>query len=350
MTSVDRPRANKFTHTMIFGLFAVLLLISGPALHAAETDHSAHAGHHDMTPEQLTELRRKIPLYREYSDQEIAMGMSRMKNTWGWVGETKNSGRIGVLALAHGFKEEGNQQFRTAFGPTGSVYPTTYAFGMAMMTSDHIQSAVTALEDAGAETIIVLPTTTADNSTLVRQWDYIFGKIDQSAYLDVPRVQSEARLIWSDTPTGHPIMASIMLDYARELSKNPANELVIIMGHGPQSKEDNEKELEILSRHAEYLKREGGFMDVKFGNVQDDSPKALRAANVAMIRGWAQAALDEGHDVIAVSTALTYSGVVGRMQRDVEGVAIFNDKGLMEHPRFAQWIDQVVASNDSAND
>ena len=115
------------------------------------------------------------------------------------------------------------------------------------------------------------------------------------------------------------------------------------MGHGPQGREDNERELEILSHHAEYLKREGGFMDVKFGNVQDDAPRPLRAANVAMIRGWAQAAIDEGHDVIAVTTALTQSNVVGRMKRDVEGVATFNGKGLMEHPRFGDWIDAVVA-------
>lgn len=325
----------------IIGVAAMsLVALSGSAL---AQDHQ----HHQMTDEQLVELRAKIPLYREYSDEEIVAGMSQMKNSWGWVGETESSGTVGVLALAHGFREHGNNQFKTAYASTGATYPATYALGMAMMTSDHIQSAVTALEDAGAETIVIVPTTSADNSTLVRQWDYIFGLEAESAYLDVPRVQSEARLIWTDTPTGHPIISAILLDYALENSKNPSNELVIIMGHGPQSAEDNAIELEILARHADYLKKEGGFADVRYGNVQDDSPTEIRAANVEMIRGWATDAMSQGRDVLVVTTALTFSGVVGRMQKDVEGVAIFNDKGLMESPRFSVWIETAVAERIS---
>jgi hypothetical protein len=213
---------------------------------------------------------------------------------------------------------------------------------MAMMTSAHIQSAVAELERAGAQTIIVLPTTTADHSTLTRQWDYIFGLREQSAYLDVPRVETRARLIWTETPTAHPIMGEIMLDHARELSADPANELVIIMGHGPQSAEDNEKELKTLAGHAAFIAREGGFADVKYANVQDDAPREVRAANVAVIRGWAQAAIDQGQEVIVVTTALTQSNVVGRMKSDVEGLARFNNKGLMLHPRFGDWIDTVI--------
>ena len=326
---------------------AVLLLTVSSTLFAGAHEGGNPSGGHDhghkMTAEQLAELRGKIPLYREYSDEDIAMGMSRMKNTWGWVGETEPSGKVGVLALAHGFKKEANEQFKDRFEHTGEAYPTTYAFGMAMMTSDHIQSAINALEQAGAETIIIIPTTTADNSTLVQQWDYIFGKTDESAYLDVPRVEAKAQLIWSDTPTADPIMATILLDYAREYSKDPANERVIIMGHGPQSEADNEKELKILAQHAAWLKAEGGFADVKFRNVQDDAPTEVRAANVAAIRAYAQEGIDNGQDVIVVTTALTNSGVVKRMKADVEGIAAFNDKGLMEHPLFGNWIDQTVA-------
>jgi hypothetical protein len=334
----------------MFVLICLSLLSTNQALAGGHTGSGASSGghaHHQMTAEQLAELRRKIPLYQQYSDEEIAAGMSRMKNSWGWVQETEQSGRVGVLALAHGFKEKGNRQFVEAFADASETYPTTYAFGMAMMTSDHIQSAITALEDAGAETIVVIPTTTADHSTLIRQWDYIFGLEKESAYLDVPRVQSKARVIWTDTPTAHPIMSTILLDYARAMSSDPANELVIIMGHGPQSEEDNAKELALMAQHAAYIKEFGGFMDVKFANVQDDAPTQVRAANVEGIRANAQAAIDQGHKVLVVTTALTESGVVARMRKDVEGVATFSSKGLMEHPRFGEWIDVVVAGATS---
>jgi len=156
--------------TRVFGpavALSLACLLGSPAF--GQEDHSAHAEHqHQMTAEQLAELRVKIPLYDEYTDEQIVQGMSRMKNTWGWVTETEAGNTIGILALAHGFKEVGNQQFRTAFANAVQEYPVTYAFGMAMMTSDHIQSAVSALEAAGAETIIVLPTTTADNGLYFR--------------------------------------------------------------------------------------------------------------------------------------------------------------------------------------
>jgi len=312
----------------------------------AAEDHSQHQAHdHQMTPEQMAELRAKIPLYDIYTDEQIMAGMSRMKNLWGWMGEGARSGKTGVIGLAHGFKEPGNTQFRDAYGAVGEAYPSTYALGMAMMTSDHIQSAVSALEEGGAETIVVIPTTTADHSTLTRQWDYIFGRIDESAYLDVPLVETNARLIWTNTPTQHPIVAEIMLDYAQEKSTDPANETVIILGHGPQSADDNAKELEILARHAAYIKQEGGFADVIFGNVQDDAPPQVRAENVANLRAQVQSAIDDGRSVIAVHTSLTQSGVVKRLNQDISDLAAFNDKGLMQHPRFVDWIDEVVTAS-----
>jgi len=329
-----------------------LLVISAAAvtfgatnLMAAE-DHSQHGNQgHQMTAEQLAELRAKIPLYDVYTDEQIVAGMSRMKNLWGWMGDGARAGKTGVLGLAHGFKEPGNTQFRDAYADVGETYPSTYAVGMAMMTSDHISSAVDALEDAGVDTIVVVPTTTADHSTLTRQWDYIFGLRDDSAYLDVPRVESTARVIWTDTPTQHPIIAEIMLDYAKEKSTDPANEVVIILGHGPQSDDDNAKELAILERHADYIRNEGGFADVIFGNVQDDAPPDVRIANVARIRADGQKAIDAGYGLVAVSTSLTQSGIVKRLKSDIGDMAAFNDKGLMQHPRFSDWIDAVVTTS-----
>ena len=147
------------------------------------------------------------------------------------------------------------------------------------------------------------------------------------------------------TPTASPIVAEIMLDYAKEYSTNPASETVIILGHGPQSAADNAKELEILARHADYIKEAGGFDNVIFGNVQDDAPPEVRAGNVAILRTAVQQAIDGGHSVIAVHTSLTQSGIVKRLNKDIGDLAAFNRTGLMEHPRFADWIAAAVAAN-----
>ncbi len=317
-------------------------------------EHAGHGSHgHNMSPEQMEALRKRIPLYDRYTDEQIMFFMGRMEDVEGWMTSEESrwvvtgtrAGKVGILALAHGFKEPGNTQFRAAFQDVAAEYPATYALGMAMMTSDPIAAAIRKLEAAGAETIIVMPVTTADNSTLTRQWDYIFGKIDEPAYLETATVSSSAKLVWTPTPTASPIIADIMLAHAKELSTDPANETVVILGHGPQSKEDNDKELAILARHADYIKSKGGFAEVIYANVQDDAPPEVRAANVAALRARAQAAADKGHHVIAVHTQLTQSSVVRRLAADIGGIADLNPRGLMEHPRFKDWINaQIMAA------
>jgi sirohydrochlorin ferrochelatase len=332
------------------------LLLGAAAAGAAEEDHSQHQGHnagghkHNVTPEQMKALRKRIPLYDMYSDDQILGFMTMMSNVNGWATDNKRGwvisgtrkGEVGILTLAHGFKEPGNTQFRAAYQEVAAEYPVTYALGMAMMSSDNIAAAVQTLEDAGAKKIIIMPVTTADNSTLTKQWQYIFGNVDEPAYLDTEIVESSAELIWTPTPTAHPIMADIMGDYAKGLSNDPANETLFILGHGPQSKEDNDKELAILAKHAAAVKESVGFADVKFYNVQDDAPPDVRKANVAAIRAEVEKASAAGHRIIAVTTQLTASGVVGRLREDVGPLATFEGRGVMEHPRFKDWINEQI--------
>jgi hypothetical protein len=188
------------------------------AADSSDAEHSAHA-HHAMTDEQLATLRAKIPLYREYPDDAIMASMQRMKNSNALISDATVRNEVGILALAHGFGEPGNTQFKSALAPVAKVYPTAIGLGMAMMTSGHIQSAIEDLEAAGARTIIVLPTTTGEHTTLVRQWEYIFGLRNDSAYLDVPRVTANAKLVMGRTPTTDPIVA--LLTVPRTLETIP---------------------------------------------------------------------------------------------------------------------------------
>lgn len=323
-----------------------LFLVAGTLAGPATAQHEGHHGHgHEMTAEQLREIRAKVPLYQGYTDEEIIANMGRMRpDIGGLISPAGVTGELGVLALSHGYVEEGNRQWMAKFGPLAATRPTGYGLGMAMMDSGHIQRAIDELEAAGARRILVLRTETGEANSLNRQWEFIFGRREDSAYLTVPRVSSKAEIIWGPTPTAHPIMGEIMLDHARALSSDPARELVVIMGHGPENEADNELDLAVMARHAETIRR-GGFAEVRFANVMDDAPPPVRAANVAMIRGWIAAAREQGREVIVVTNVLTQSSVMRRLQRDVDGTgAKFNDTGLMQHPRFADWIASVVDS------
>ncbi|MDH3510059.1 MAG: hypothetical protein OER85_04295 [Gammaproteobacteria bacterium] len=331
----------------ILSAFLAVGLVFGLPQASGQEDHSQHQGHqHQMTPEQFAELREKIEIYRGFTDEQIVASMSRMRNLGGMISDAAVAGDVGILALAHGYSEQGNQQWMEKFDSVSREYPTGYGLGMAMMSADHIQKAIDGLEAAGAKKILVLRTETGDTNSLNYQWQYIFGRRDESSYLSVPRVKSNAEIIWGPSPTAHPIMGEIMLEHAQQLSTDPSNEMVLILGHGAMTPKENEMDLAIMATHAKAIKDKGGFSDVKRWNVQDDLPADKRAVNVAKIRGWIQDAQDQGMDVIVVTNALTQSGIMDRLKGDVAGTgAKFNDKGLMQNPRFSDWIQAAVDEN-----
>ncbi|MDH4046354.1 MAG: hypothetical protein OEW06_18040, partial [Gemmatimonadota bacterium] len=298
---------NKQVRIPVAGIAATLLLVGAFAARVAgaadskqPTDHSEHQGHagHQMTHEQIEILKSKIELYRPYTDEQINAAMSRMYEAQEYVSPPAVRGEIGILGLGHGYKEVGDKLFKKGYAGVAETYPTAVGLGMTMMSSTHIQQAVDELEAAGAKTIVVLPTEIGDNTSLIRQWDYAFGRSDTSSYLDVERIRSKARIVVTKTPTTSPLLTSILSDYVKQASKDPAKEVVVMIAHGPEDPRDNEKELANLAVHAAGIRAATAVADVRFGTLQDDAPPELRKQNVDRLRGWIQAATDAGQRVI----------------------------------------------------
>lgn len=315
---------------------------------AGADDHSAHQGQaaHEMSANDLAVLRQKIPLYRQYTDSQINEGMARMVDLEVYVSPAGVRNEVGVLALGHGYKEPGNTFFVGAFKPVAGKYPTAAGLGMAMMSSGHIQAAVDQLEKSGAKTIVALPTEVGDDTSLIRQWSYIFGLSDESAYLDVPRVKSTAKILMARTPTTSPIIGEILADYAKSAIRDAKNEVAMLVVHGPQEAEDNLKLLKILAGHAATVKAATGLSEVYYDSLQDDAPTAIRTANVNRMRDWISKHTAAGHRVIVLQAIMTgQGGVSGRLRRDFDGLSYdLVDKGFTEHPLFDRWIDATVTA------
>ena len=147
----------------------------------------------------------------------------------------------------------------------------------------------------------------------------------------------------------HPYIGEIIRDLAMTASDNPADEALLIIGHGPSDAEDNVKELAILNEQAEWIKEDAGFDRILAANVQDDAPVEMREANVANIRKWVTDAQADGKKVIVKSTVLTEAGVIQKLKKDVEDLGVtFVDTGLMMHPRFIDWLNEVMAESLAA--
>jgi sirohydrochlorin cobaltochelatase len=329
------------------GAAALLIMLASPTARPDDVpvDHSAHGGH-QMTPEQIALLRKKIPLYAGFTDQQINENMSRMApDTEAYLSAPSVRDSIGVLGLGHGYAGDGNEQFKAGYASVALVHPTAVGLGMSMMGSSHIQAAVDKLEAAGATTIVVLPSETSETSSLVRQWHYMFSLTDNSGYLEVPRVRTSAKIIMAKSPTRSPTIGRILGENLRSASRNPASEAALLIMHGPESKEENDDELRNLAKLAAVVKEVTGISEVFYGSLQDDAPPDVRAANVARMRDWIAKTNAAGKSVLVAPVLLTASGRVSqKIGKDLSGLSYtFVDKGMIGHPLFAQWVQDTVA-------
>lgn len=365
----------RFLSQRLPALGAVALLgLPGHAALAAE-DHSQHQGQHqhgavpamdaegkrlesynirhEMSAQDMAGLRAKVAIYRGMTDRELEMNMNAMGPDYEWyVSDQKLRGDTGVLILSHGVGENSDRVLKKAFEPIGARRPTAIGFGMSMMSSAHLQAAVDDLVARGAKTIVLVDEgTTTEYNSLTRHWKYIFGMHPESSYLDVAKVKAPGvKFLWAGHFNDSPLITEMIYENARSVSRNPARETLILVGHGPEEKYDNEPDLKILQAHVDRIKARKEFADVRIINLQDDAIKPVRESNVRTLRKWVEQAGRQGNEVIVVAVAAASWGVQTHIKQDLRGLKYtFAEKGLAENPKFVRWVEQTIEQAMAAN-
>ena len=301
---------------------------------------------HEASPETLEELRGSVA-FRDMSDERIMRLMSMMPSNYTWsVSGLGVSGSGGALVLGHGFGDHGDRVLHDQLMPLGAERPLGMSFGMSMAMSDHIQLGLDNLTAAGARDIVVVPLVSTRHNTLKRQWDYIFGLSDEPGYAKAPRVDTEARLHFAPPLEDHPLVGRMVVDHVLEISENPQAEEVVIVGHGPVDDADNRAQLVIMERLADYVRAAGDFAAVHVASLQDDAPPEVRSQNVRALRAIVEGAAERGNKALVVTNLIGTRMVQSQLHRDLRGLGYkYNFKGLVQHPRFIDWISLAVEDN-----
>ncbi|MEZ5566033.1 MAG: hypothetical protein R3F24_11150 [Gammaproteobacteria bacterium] len=329
--------------TVLFStlLFALPITAAVPPMGADGKRLESYQNTHEMTPEMREAMRRKVALYRGMSDREMDMNMHAMGPDYEWyVSDQKVRGPVGLLVLAHGVGENSDRLLKQAYEPLAKQQPTAIGFGMSMMSSAHLQSAVDDLVAHGTKKIVLLDVgTTTRYNTLTRQWQYIFNKYPEASYMEVPKVKAPGvEFVWTGHFDDSPLITDILYDHAMEAARDPKNSLLIIVGHGPEDYKDNGPDLKELQPHVDRIKAKNVFADVRIINLQDDAIVPVRESNVRKLRSWIQQATKSGKDVVVVPIAAASYGVQTHIKTDLKGLNYrFADKGLSEHPKFILW-------------
>ena len=300
--------------------------------------------HSDMM---FSELRNNIPGLKNLNNKQIMGMMKLMGPNYYWTFDKKDPNQeTGALLLAHGYGEEGDLAFHNSMTDISSQHITTLSLGMSMMTSKHIECALSEIRQNGAKKIYIVPISSTPHNTLIQQWEYIFGLRNDHAYTKVKSVITDD-VVFLDPISDHRIAKKIVLDYAQEISVDPKNEIVVIIAHGPVGETDNELQLELMENLAAYVNDQGNFNAVRPFTLQDDAPKEIRDRNVKQIKEFIENATLDGKKVLMVSNLMSGKGIQRKINEDFSGLDYkFNSKGFLTHPLFKEWILESIESSD----
>ncbi len=264
---------------------------------------------------------------------------------------------IGVLVLAHGgpstklIKNEENKYDKLllwnkmvidAVKPLEKKFNIEIAFGMA--DPETIQAATDRLEEKGAKKIVAVPLFISSYSSIIENTAFILGlrKRTKTSQKELTSIKSNVEFVMTSAIDSHPLIAEILLDRASELSKNPDDETVIIIGHGPNDPEQNEKWLKEMMILASFVKEKGDFKDVKVTTLRDDAPKETREKATMILREMVMMASLKGNAIV-IPHLIARGGIESGIPERLKGLDyIYNGKTLLPHENITKWIDLSI--------
>jgi sirohydrochlorin ferrochelatase len=261
-------------------------------------------------------------------------------------------GKVGVLVLAHGGRPEWNEQVKKAVKEAKLDQPVEIAFGMGMMPAEveGVQAALNRLEKRKVNSIVVLPLLVSSDSSVYRQFEYLFGFRDEPSWpehgheilpLSIPR-GVQIRFGHALDRSGY--VSEILLARAEKLSKDPAKEAIVIVAHGPETAEENAKWLASMENLSEKIQDQGGFSALALATLQDDAPPEVRDEATRNLREKVQT-LSGGLRVIVVPLLLSRGGIEKKIPERLKGLEfVYSGETLLPDPKISLWIKHQVDS------
>jgi len=281
----------------------------------------------------------------------------------------ENEAKAGVLLLAHGGKQNWNDEVAKLASVVDKKMPVEVAFGMASKRS--IQHAVDKLIARGVGRILAVPLFISSHSSVITSTGYLLGQRDKAPpelaifakmshghgshdrnhdtddSLDpMTPVRSAVPIQMLSALNSHPLVADILLSRSSGISRRQEKEVVVIVAHGPVSDEENNRWLADMRVLANAVRSKSRFKRIEYLTVRDDAPEPIRSKAAAELRGVVQRAIDENSDVLIVPLLLAYGGIEEGIKKRLEGLSYtMSDQALLPDERLAQWVLQSAKNS-----
>ena len=254
---------------------------------------------------------------------------------------------VGVLILAHGGSKRWNETVTQTVAQAQLPYPTEIVFGMGMHPHDvqHLHRALERLQRRGVSRIVAVPLLVSSASEVMRQYEYLLGLRDHGPWeTHVRAIAPRVPIIMKQPLDDDPVVAEVLVERAKELSQNPRQETVILVAHGPNADDDNQKWLDAMQHLAARVQLMGGFRAVIPVTMRDDAPKSVRETAIRHLRELVRQHSQEGRALV-VPLLLANGGIEAKISQCLRGLRYaYRGDALLPHPKLAQWVATQVYS------
>ena len=137
----------------------------------------------------------------------------------------------------------------------------------------------------------------------------------------------------------HLVVSDILITRAKDVSRDPAKESVILVAHGPVPDEDNRRWLQDMAVHAGRMKQAVPFASVDAITVRDDAPAPIRDAASAELRALVTRRTGEGSRVLIVPVLLSFGGIEAGVRKRLDGLDYrMGRQGIIPDDRLVGWV------------
>jgi sirohydrochlorin ferrochelatase len=261
---------------------------------------------------------------------------------------------VGTLVVAHGGDSVWNAAVFAQAREIRTGGPVRVALLMGPDAPAHrFQNAVDTLLASGASTIVVVPLLISSYGGHYEQIRYLVGATDSLipsmrehlTMAGIERPRAAVPLVLTRSLDDAPELEQILVDRASELASTPSRQALFLIGHGPNSEEDEAAWMANLRPMAERVRRRTGFRDARTGLVRDDAPAPVRAEAVRKIRDLISLQAQLTGRPVVVVPLLIAGGVVSdtKVPTDLDGLpVIYRGAALAPHPQLARWVERRV--------
>ena len=265
----------------------------------------------------------------------------------------------GILLLAHGGEAGWDAEIERLRARVNATVPTEAALGMADPAT--LQAGLDKLAARGVKRVIAVPLFIHSRSEVLDQTAYALGLSDKPS--EVLRAAAERMMaarpagpaahhhmfsldrVKTSLPIAMPpalddagLVSSILLERAKSLSREAKTEIVVLVAHGPVDDAAVGAWNDVMAKHAEFVRREGGFRAASFALLRDDAAPGVRAASVKILRERVIAG-GKGGRVLVVPVLIARGGIEGKLPKDLAGLKYaWDGSTLMPHDGFEGWV------------